>query len=88
MVIDFDYKRPRVALCLILMLLMVPGSVLAQDDLTALDQDVLVDLHPATTLVASDFKYDNGEQLNLSWVPSIDDIPEVGIVTGYQFLEF
>ena len=66
------------------MLLMVSGSVLAQDDLTALDQDVLVDLHPATTLVASDFKYDNGEQLNLSWVPSIDDIPEVGIVTGYQ----
>ncbi len=39
---------------------------------------------PVTSLIAEDHKYDNGEQIDLSWVPSIDDQPGIGIVMGYR----
>ena len=45
---------------------------------------VMPTVAPVTTLVATDQKYDNGDAIGLSWVPSIDDQPEVGSVTGYQ----
>jgi hypothetical protein len=35
-------------------------------------------------LIVEDFKYDDGENLGLTWVPSIDDQPSIGRVTGYQ----
>jgi hypothetical protein len=41
-------------------------------------------LEPPTSVLAEDHKYDDGEHVNLSWVPSIDDQPVVGIVTGYE----
>jgi hypothetical protein len=59
-------------------------SVSAQSSAEQAVDDVAVTLHPPTTFVATDYKYDDGEQLQLSWVPSIDDLPEVGLVTGYQ----
>lgn len=39
---------------------------------------------PVTTLLATDFKYDNGEKIRLGWVPSIDDLPGRGKVIGYH----
>jgi len=41
-------------------------------------------LAPPTTLIASDFRYDNGNAIELTWVPSIDDVPEVGRVSKYE----
>lgn len=38
---------------------------------------------PPTSVVASDHKYDNGEQIDLTWVPSVDDRSQGGPVTGY-----
>ncbi len=39
---------------------------------------------PATSLVASDHKYDDAKAIELSWVPSIDDQLVAGRVTGYK----
>ncbi|MBK7140919.1 MAG: fibronectin type III domain-containing protein [bacterium] len=39
---------------------------------------------PATSLVASDHKYDDASAIELSWVPSIDDQLMEGRVTGYK----
>ena len=67
--------------------LLITGSGLSVSAQSSAEQAVdsmAVNLHPPTTVVATDYKYDDGEQLQLSWVPSIDDLPEVGLVTGYQ----
>jgi len=37
-----------------------------------------------TSPVVSDFKYDDGNSLILTWVPSIDDLPVGGKVLGYH----
>jgi len=39
---------------------------------------------PATSLVAEEHKYDNGNSIDLYWVPSIDDQPEGGLVRAYH----
>lgn len=39
---------------------------------------------PATSLMASDHKYDDGQQIDLAWVPSIDDRLMTGEVTLYR----
>ncbi len=39
---------------------------------------------PVTSLIASDFKYDDGEAIELSWVPSIDDQLVEGKVIAYR----
>lgn len=44
----------------------------------------LVVAEPVTSLIASDYKYDNGEVIELSWVPSIDDQLVGGNVIGYS----
>jgi hypothetical protein len=44
-------------------------------------------LEPVTALIVEDFKYDDGENLNLTWVPSIDDQPSIARVTGYQVFQ-
>ncbi|MCP4684915.1 MAG: hypothetical protein GY867_05630 [bacterium] len=41
-------------------------------------------VEPVTSLVAQDFKYDNGERIELFWVPSVDDRLVDGLVTGYE----
>ncbi|MEW5993938.1 MAG: fibronectin type III domain-containing protein [Candidatus Zixiibacteriota bacterium] len=43
-----------------------------------------VTVAPPTSVIVSDFKFDDGERLDLSWVPSIDDQPVIGAVTGYR----
>ena len=39
---------------------------------------------PVTSLIAADHKYDDGEMIDLSWVPSIDDQLIDGKVIGYK----
>ena len=39
---------------------------------------------PPTSLLAQDHKYDNGDRLDLSWVPSVDDALVDGTVLGYE----
>ena len=39
---------------------------------------------PVTDLIASDHKYDHGQKLDLTWVPSVDDPPVGGTVVGYR----
>ncbi len=60
-------------------------SGLAQDvaESVADTAEAIIEVAPVTSLIAVDHKWDDGEQINLSWVPSVDDVPEIGTVTGY-----
>lgn len=60
-----------------------PGPA-APDTAAAIADSVPVLVEPATSLIVSDFDYDNGERLDLVWVPSIDDRPVEGTVLGYR----
>ncbi|HWR84107.1 MAG TPA: fibronectin type III domain-containing protein [Candidatus Deferrimicrobium sp.] len=59
------------------------GQVNAQSDSTILFDSAMNALAPVTSLLAADHKYDNGERIDLSWIPSIDDQPVNGKITGY-----
>jgi hypothetical protein len=39
---------------------------------------------PATSVIATDHKYDNGSRLDLTWVPSIDDRMGETAISGYE----
>ena len=54
-----------------------------REDANAVDS-ALSAIAPVTTLIASDFRYDNGQAVELNWVPSIDDVPATGKVIKYQ----
>lgn len=65
---------------LVIVSLFMPLAVSGQVDNTLLEQTRLemdsagvVEAAPVTSLIASDHKYDDGDKLDLSWVPSIDD---------------
>ena len=82
--------RPT-GLCPVLLILFVffslsiaHPSLLAQDEFEPIDTTVVIPLAPVTSLLAQDFKYDDGDKLMLTWVPSIDDIPVTGRVTAYE----
>ncbi len=60
------------------------GPALNETSKAAPDTSDQVVVAPVTSLIASDFRYDNGEKLVLSWVPSIDDQPIGGLVTAYR----
>ncbi|MFQ5499908.1 MAG: DUF6754 domain-containing protein [Candidatus Zixiibacteriota bacterium] len=49
----------------------------------AIDSNIVI-VAPATSLLAIDYKYDAGTQIDLSWVPSIDDRLAGGDVRGYE----
>lgn len=81
------YTAPRISLILaVCTLLWMGGSVVAQEADTAADavDSAPVTISPPTSVLAEDFEYDAGEAIELSWVPSIDDVPGVGAVTGYE----
>jgi len=66
------------------------GTCAAQTDLAppgeaALDDstDIII-AEPVTSVIASDHKYDDGEMIDLGWVPSIDDQLLGGTVKGYR----
>ena len=50
----------------------------------AVPDSELIKIAPVTSLLVEDFKYDDGERLVLSWVPSIDDQLTDGKVLGYR----
>lgn len=52
----------------------------AKDSLKVLPQSVA----PVTSLIATDHRYDNGTEIDLTWVPSIDDRMADARVTGYE----
>ena len=63
----------------------VPQPALSEADTT--DTAVLRDTvppAPVTSLLAEDHKYDIGERIDLTWVPSIDDRLLHGKITAYQ----
>jgi len=84
-----DWSSTRiVALATLSLLLFSP--VYAQEDASGVD--VVTDsvqlttsiVEPVTALLAIDHKYDNGEAVDLSWVPSIDDQLIGGKVLAYE----
>ena len=56
-----------------------PEAVVETADTTA-----IAEIAPVTSLIASDHKYDDGDKIDLAWVPSIDDLPRDGLVTAYK----
>ena len=82
--------RPvAVLFSLIFIFLFSPCDVTAQSDVVVSDTAVVDDstqitiAEPVTSLIATDHKYDDGESIDLEWVPSIDDRLTDGRVTGY-----
>ncbi len=76
------------SLYLVFSLLLINASTLAQDESEVIDTTAITpSVAPVTSLLAEDFKYDDGDKINLSWVPSIDDVPVTGSVTAYQVYE-
>ncbi len=55
----------------------------AVDSVAAKSDTAIVTIAPVTSLLATDFKYDDGEKIDLSWVPSIDDQLLHGKVKAY-----
>ncbi|UCD62625.1 MAG: hypothetical protein JSW34_07590 [Candidatus Zixiibacteriota bacterium] len=71
---------------LFLALLLLPFSGLAQDDPAGVDMldTAVVVVAPPTSVIAVDHKYDKGERIDLTWVPSIDDQLVEGKVLAYR----
>lgn len=71
---------------------LLPSIVLAQveegqiniDTTLIVSDSEAIMVAPVTSLIASDYKYDDGEIIELSWVPSIDDQLVGGKVFGYK----
>ncbi|MEA3296461.1 MAG: fibronectin type III domain-containing protein, partial [candidate division Zixibacteria bacterium] len=60
-------------------------AVVAKSDSTSgIFDSKTVEAAPVTSLVVEDYKYDNGNALQLSWVPSIDDQLVDSKVIGYR----
>lgn len=64
--------------------LVVPARAVPEpaDSLKADSVEIII--APPTSPVVSDFKYDDGNSLILTWVPSIDDLPVGGKVLSYH----
>jgi hypothetical protein len=62
----------------------VPAQPVFSDTLLVADSTTPPPPAPATSLLASDHKYDDATIIELSWVPSIDDQLMNGKVTGYK----
>ncbi|MEA1979421.1 MAG: DUF6754 domain-containing protein [candidate division Zixibacteria bacterium] len=70
---------------LVCLVISIPFSIFAQEKQSdSLIETSKVIAEPATSLIVSDYKYDNGNSLKLNWVPSIDDQLPAGKVTGYE----
>jgi hypothetical protein len=69
-------------------LLVAHATSQAQDEADAVDTTVAAPaVAPVTSLIAQDFKYDDGDKLVLTWVPSIDDVPVTGRITAYEIYQ-
>lgn len=59
----------------VFILLLLSSTAFTQEpipDTTNLKIDSIVEIAPVTSLIVTDYKYDNAEKLQLVWVPSID----------------
>lgn len=56
----------------------------AQEPVSGDSLSIVPSVAPVTSLIAENYKYDDGENLVLTWVPSIDDRPGNDNVIGYQ----
>lgn len=75
---------------LIIFLFNIQTSVCSQSESNQIDESntlidsTLITAAPVTSLIASDHKYDSGDKIDLSWVPSIDDQLIDSKVEGYN----
>ncbi|MCB2231361.1 fibronectin type III domain-containing protein [bacterium] len=82
-------RRSRLAfgfLSILIVFAALSAPVVAQDVVADTPADTTAVSHvpaPATSVVVDDYKYDFGDRLNLSWVPSIDDQIGERMVLGY-----
>jgi len=82
-------RRRQALTSLLLFLLLLPPAIFAQGEGakaaadSAMADTAAVLVAPPTSVIAENHEYDDGEQIDLSWVPSIDDQPIDGRVTGY-----
>ena len=83
-------RLPSLALAVLLILLVPPAVVSAQEEPVAAADTLAapeVIVEPVTSLLAENFKYDAGDKLVLSWIPSVDDRSPDGLVTGYEIYQ-
>ncbi len=87
----FNCRRKSNGLCLSIFIVAaicsLSVSVKAQSetiDSTVVTDTNLVVAAPPTSVIASEYKYDDAEALELSWVPSIDDQLVDGLVLAYR----
>ncbi|MBD3258234.1 hypothetical protein GF377_07355 [candidate division GN15 bacterium] len=77
--------KPALPAILVVLLAMPAGQAqTAPEILDAPDSLIIIDA--PTSLIASDHKYDNGERIDLEWIPSVDDRVPGGRVVGYELL--
>ena len=73
----------------VIALLLLPLSLFAQTDnfVDSLESDTttILKIAPPTSVLAENFKYDDADKIQLTWIPSIDDQPVPGNpVDGYH----
>ncbi|KAA3636916.1 MAG: fibronectin type III domain-containing protein, partial [Calditrichaeota bacterium] len=73
----------------VIALLLLPLSLFAQADniVDSLESDTttILKIAPPTSVLAENYKYDDADKIQLTWVPSIDDQPVPGNpVDGYH----
>ena len=61
-----------------------PEPTMTDTTIPVVPDSEMVIVAPPTSVIAEDVKYDDGNVLKLTWVPSVDDVPEIGSVTGYK----
>lgn len=82
-------RRITFGLCCLVCASLVGATVTAQDDTTQIIDPALDTMQapvvaaPPTSLIVEDHKYDDGDQLDLEWVPSIHDQPGQARVLTY-----
>ena len=64
---------------LIISVVLLPGAALATSP-----ENIDAPVAPPTSVLVEDYRYDNGEALQLLWVPSINDALRGGEVDGYK----
>lgn len=71
--------------------LLLSLSVSAQtndiDSTLLVSDSLIIKIAPPTSVIVEDFKYDDGDNLNIHWVPSIDDLPIDGKIIRYRIYQ-
>lgn len=62
----------------------LPVTSTAQEVVTPVDLPDSLAVAPPTSILVEDYKYDNGQQLDITWIPSLDDQIVGDRVVGYE----